>query len=288
VPKVEARARARKQLGRIGVLTPHFTADSFVDRLRGIASVLDGLPYELVVYDITTRAQRDRHLATMALTNQVDGLIVIGLPFDDDVAARFMASGMAIVQLMTKTQPFSHRVSSIVVDDGQAGRMAAEHLLSRGHRTVGFVGGMAPPDTANTFGLANLDGFRQALALAGIPLPDAYVSLAPFSLENAREQAHRLLDLPDRPTAIYAASDTQAIGVLSAARQRGLSVPSDLAVIGFDDIEIAEFIGLSTIGQPLKESGRRAVEFLLDQMADPTRAIERVDLPLTLHSRLTT
>jgi LacI family transcriptional regulator len=121
-----------------------------------------------------------------------------------------------------------------------------------------------------------------------VPLPDSYVNLAPFGLENAREQAHRLLSLARPPTAIYAASDTQAMGVLSAARQRGLSVPGDLAVLGFDDIEIAEFVGLSTIGQPLKDSGRLAVELLLGQLTEPGRAAQHVDMPLTLHVRLTT
>lgn len=288
VPRAEARDRARKQVGRLGVLSPHFTADSFVDRLRGVATALVGLPYELVVYDVTTRAQRDRYLSNVTLTNQVDGLIVIGLPFDEEIAARLLRRGVEIVQIMTKAQPYSHHFTTILIDDGAAGRMAAEHLLSRGHRRLGFVGGSEPIDTAANFGSTNLDGFRQALALAGVPLPDAYVSLAPFGLEQARSQAHSLLGLEEPPTAIYAASDTQAIGVLSAARQRGLSVPGDLALLGFDDIEIAEFIGLSTIGQPLKESGRLAVEYLLQQLAEPGQPVQQIDMPLTLKERMTT
>ena len=288
VPKAEARARARKRLGRIGVLTPYFTADSFVDRLRGVGAALVGLPYELVVYDVTTTDQRDRYLSTLALTHQVDGLIVIGLPFDDTTADRLLSRKLPIVQIMTLAQSFSHRFSRIVIDDAAAGRIAAEHLLSRGHRRLGFVGGAVSPDDAANFGTSNLDGFRQSLASAGVPLPDAYVSLAPFGLEQARDQAHALLNLPSPPTAIYAASDTQAIGVLSAARQRGLSVPADLAVVGFDDIEMAEFVGLTTIGQPLKESGQLAVEMLLEQLAADEAPPKHIDMPLTLRERHTT
>jgi DNA-binding LacI/PurR family transcriptional regulator len=269
-------------------LSPHFTADSFVDRLRGVTASLDGLPYELVVYDVTTQTQRDRYLSSVTLTDQVDGLIVIGLPFEEEIASRLLRRGVQIVQIMTKSQPWSRHFSCIVIDDGAAGRMAAEYLLARGHRRVGFVGGTEPMDTAANFGSSNLDGFRQALALAGVPLPDAYVSLAPFGLEQARTQAHSLLGLAEPPTAIYAASDTQAIGVLSAARQRGLSVPGDIALLGFDDIEIAEFIGLSTIGQPLKESGRLAVKHLLRQLAEPGEPVQHIDMPLTLRERLTT
>lgn len=287
VPKFEARTRARKQIGRIGVLTPHFTADSFVDRLRGVSAALAGLPYELVVYDVATPAQRDGYLTSLALTQQVDGLIIIGLPFDKTMASRLLTHQMPVVQIGTLAQPFSDRFDRIVTDDEAAGRMAADHLLARGHRRVGFVGTGVEADVAPDFGTSNLDGFRQALALAGVPLPNAYVSLASFGLEQARQQAYRLLDLPSPPTAIYAASDTQAIGVISAARESGLSVPDDLAVIGFDDIEIAEFIGLTTIGQPLKEAGRSAVELLLRQPGEQELAVQQLEMPLTLKRRTT-
>jgi LacI family transcriptional regulator len=287
VPKFEARTRARKQIGRIGVLTPHFTADSFVDRLRGVGAGLAGLPYELVVYDVTTPAQRDGYLTSLALTHQVDGLIIIGLPFDETMASRLLTHRMPIVQIGTLAQPFSDRFDRIVTDDESAGRIAAAHLLARGHRRVGYVGTGVQPDVAPDFGTTNLDGFRQALALAGVPLPNTYVSLAPFGLEQARQQAYQLLALANPPTAIYAASDTQAIAVISAARERGLNVPQDLAVIGFDDIEIAEFIGLTTVGQPLKEAGRLAVELLLRQMLNQEHTQQQIEMPLTLKQRTT-
>lgn len=287
VPKFEARTRARKQIGRIGVLTPQFTADSFVDRLRGISAALAGLPYELVVYDVTTAAQRDGYLTVLALTRQVDGLVTIGLPFDETMASRLLKHQMAVVQIGTLAQPLSHQFDRIVTDDEKAGRMAADYLLARGHRRVGFVGAGVQVDVAPDFGTSNLDGFRQALALTGVPLPNAYVSLATFGLEQARQQAYRLLDLPSPPTAIYAASDTQAIGVISAARERGLKIPDDLAVIGFDDIEIAEFIGLTTVAQPLKEAGRRAVEMLLRQLGEQPPAAQQIEMPLTIKQRTT-
>ena len=106
-------------------------------------------------------------------------------------------------------------------------------------------------------------------------------------MEQAHQQAHRLLDLAEPPTAIFAPSDTQAMGVLKAARERGLSVPRDLAVIGFDDVEMADYIGLTTIRQQLEESGRVAVELLLARLADRSRPVQHVKLPLTLVERET-
>jgi DNA-binding LacI/PurR family transcriptional regulator len=132
-----------------------------------------------------------------------------------------------------------------------------------------------------------LAGYRRALQKAGVGLPEAYIALAPHGMEQAYLQTHRLLDLPEPPTAVFAPSDTQAMGVLKAARERGVMVPSQLAVLGFDDVEFADYIGLTTIRQPLKESGRIAVDLLLARMADPSRPVQRVTLPLTLVQRAT-
>jgi LacI family transcriptional regulator len=287
VPKFDALARARKHIGRIGVLTPFFTADSFVDRLRGVVAALAGLPYEPVIYDVASAAQRDGYLTKLALTHRVDGLIVIGLPFDDATVRRLLKHQLATVQIVPLSQPISRTITSIVHDDAAGGRMAAEYLLTRGHRRLGFIGDADVPDFTGVAGDQKLDSFRQTLALAGVALPDAYVGLAPFGMEHARQQAHRLLDLPNPPTAIFAGSDTQAIGVISAARERGLSVPDDLAIMGFDDIEIAEFIGLTTIRQQLKESGRLAVELVVAQLTEDAHPPQQVNLPFTLIQRRT-
>jgi DNA-binding LacI/PurR family transcriptional regulator len=144
------------------------------------------------------------------------------------------------------------------------------------------------PEYVGTTQDQKLDSFRQTLALAGVTLPDAYVRLGPFGMEVARQQALHLLDLPTPPTAIFAESDTQAIGVMSATRERGLKVPEDVAVMGFDDIEVAEYIGLTTIRQQLKESGRLATALLLAQLSKSENPALSVPLPFTLCKRSTT
>jgi LacI family transcriptional regulator/LacI family repressor for deo operon, udp, cdd, tsx, nupC, and nupG len=126
-----------------------------------------------------------------------------------------------------------------------------------------------------------------ALRRAGVRRNDALELRAPHGRDHARASAEALLDLPDRPTAIFAASDVQAMGVLEAARAKGLRVPDDLAVIGFDDIEMAEVLGLTTVRQPLRETGARGVELLLsaiDGDAEPTEELA----PLTVVARRTT
>jgi DNA-binding LacI/PurR family transcriptional regulator len=130
-------------------------------------------------------------------------------------------------------------------------------------------------------------GFRQKLHELGIPLPDDYVRLATYSLEQARQVAAELLNLSVPPTAIFAATDLQAMGVIMVARQMGLNIPADLAVMGFDNLDMAELMELTTIQQPLDESGRVAVRLLLERITSPTHSLQHVQLPLTIIERKT-
>jgi DNA-binding LacI/PurR family transcriptional regulator len=283
VPKAEAAARARKDHGRIGVLAPFFTLPSFVERLRGVANALDDSPYELAIYNVDSSARRDGYLASLPVTRRLDGLIIMALPFDQAAALRLANHQLETVLIEFAQDPFS----SIRIDDRAGGQMAAEYLLQKGHRRCAFVGDTDLPDYAIHTSDWRLDGYREALAAAGVVLSDEYVALAPHSRENARLSAHRLFDLPEPPTAIFAASDNQALGVLKAARERRLSVPKELAVIGFDDVDIADHVGLTTIRQPLEESGRVAVDLLLARLVDPSRPPQHISLPLTLVRRET-
>ena len=147
------------------------------------------------------------------------------------------------------------RVPHVVIDDVRGGELAAEHLISRGHRRIGFVGDLPPSPFGFTSSEHRREGFRRALRRAGIE-PDGEIERrGSHGREEARVLAEGLLRCGDRPTAVFAASDTQALGVLEAAQSVGLEVPGDVAVIGFDDTEIAGAIGL-THGAPA--AARRA------------------------------
>jgi DNA-binding LacI/PurR family transcriptional regulator len=283
IPKAEAAALARKAGSRIGVLAPFFTLPSFVERLRGVANALSSSACELVIYNVDSSARRDDYLASLPVTRRLDGLIIMALPFDAAAAGRLVDHHMATVLIEFSQEPFS----SIRIDDRAGGELAAEYLLEQGHRRCAFVGDCELPDYAIHTSDLRLEGFRRALHSGGVDLPEEYVALAPHSPENARLSAHHLLDLPEPPTAIFVASDHQAVGVLKAARERGLAVPRELAVIGFDDLDIANYIGLTTIRQPLEESGRVAVQLMLARLTDPARPAQRVRFPLMVVPRET-
>jgi len=283
VPKAEARARAMQGTGRIGVISPFFTAPSFVQRLRGIAEALSAKKFELVIYTVDSADRLKSFLSSVPLTGNLDGLIILSLPVDDNDARRLVDHGLPTVLV-----EFPHpSLSSVEIDDVMGGRMAAQYLLKKGHRRIAFLGDTDLPEYSIHPVSLRLVGFRQALQEAGIELPDSFVRLAPYSQEQTRKIAAELLNLPKPPTAIFVATDFQALGVLKAARQLKIQVPEQLAVVGFDDLDLAEYADLTTIHQHLDESGRLAVEILLAQIESPSRPTRHVKLPLTLIERQT-
>lgn len=286
IPKLEAVSRARKVLGRIGVLTPSFV-DAIVDRMRGITEALTDLPYDTAIFNANTPYLVEGYLTSLAFNNVVDGLIIIGIDFDQSFAQRLVANHLPVVFLGDTGSVIHEGFSALLLDHGEGGAMAARYLLEQGHRRFAFVGDAYPQIVSHSIGDTKLDRFRQTLAESGIALPDSYVCLTTLDMEQTKQQVSRLFDLPKLPTAIFAGSDTQAIAVMSAARERGLRVPDDIAVMGFDDIEIAQFVGLTTIHQALKDSGRLAVKTLLAQIENNERELVRREFPVTLVKRAT-
>jgi DNA-binding LacI/PurR family transcriptional regulator len=283
VPKAEARARAMQRTGRIGVITPFFTAPSFIQRLRGIAATLSPKNYELVIYTVDSSNHLQGYLSSLPLTGNLDGLIILSLPVGDIEVRRLIDHGLPTV-LIEYPHP---KLNCVEIDDVEGGYMATTYLLGKGHRRVAFLGDTDLPEYSNHPVSLRLSGFRRALKKARIKLPETFVRLAPYSQEQTRKVAKELLNLPEPPTAIFVATDFQALGVLKAARQLNIEVPEQLAVIGFDDLDMAEYADLTTISQHLDESGRLAVELLLAQIESPSRPPRHVKLPLTLIERQT-
>jgi len=285
VPKAEARARAMQGTGRIGVLTPFFTAPSFVQRLRGVASSLSKANYELVIYPVDSLDHLQGHLSSIPLMKNVDGLIIMSLAIDDTEAKRLSANGMETVLI-----EYKHKgMNSILIDDQQGGNLAAEYLIQKGHKSFAFLGDIEPPEKFSIHPVrSRLVGFKQTLQDAGMTLSKAYIRSSPYTQLESRQSAYDLLQLPKPPTAIFAASDFQALAVMKVARQLKMKIPDDIAVVGFDDIDVAENVDLTTISQHLDESGRLAAEILLSRINEGGRPLQHINLPLNLIERATT
>jgi LacI family transcriptional regulator/LacI family repressor for deo operon, udp, cdd, tsx, nupC, and nupG len=274
-------------LGRsqaVGVVAPFFTSPSVIERLRGAVEHLAERGYDVVLFPVQTSEERDDAFRDFALHDRVDGLLLFSVPLSDEDVAALERHELRAVLIDACHPALAH----VVVDDVRGGEIAAEHLLAKGHRRIGFIGG-APADVFGSVSSERrLKGLRRTLTRAGIQRRHVTAQRGGYGREDASALATKLLSRRDPPTAVFAASDLQAIGVLEAASRLGLRVPDDLAVIGFDDIEMAAMMGLTTVRQPLFESGAKGTDLLLAAIEGGDRRALRDVQPLTLVERRST
>ena len=283
-PKAEASARARKDFKRIGVLTPFLTAPSFVQRIRSIAGALAVTDYELITYSVESEEQLSGYLSMLPVSNRIDGLIILALPVKEDEIQLIKDYNLPVVMV-----EISHpNVSSIEIDNFTGGKLAAGYLLSKGYETLGFIGEGGQPAYSLHATEKRFEGYKKTLAENDLYLSDSNVSFHQYGMDYSVESVKKILAGPDKPDAIFAASDLQAVGVIKAAREMDLKVPEDIAVIGFDDIDLADYMGITTISQSLDQSGKTAVELLVEQMKDPSAAVKHIGFQLNVIERYST
>jgi LacI family transcriptional regulator len=258
-PRASARALATGSTGTLGMVIPFFTHPSAVERVRGVLDAMATTAHEIILCDVSSPAQRDEYLGRRAPLDRTDGLLVVSLSPRDDEADAFVRAGVPVV-LVDAHHP---RLRRVVTDDVLGGALATRHLLELGHERIAFVGDTSDPGFGFVTSARRHAGYRDALRAAGLSVPRALHREAPHGRAVAHRLTRELLSLRRPPTAIFAASDTQALGVLEAAGFEGFRVPQDLSVVGFDDLEVSPYVGLTTVSQPLRESGRRGVERLL-------------------------
>jgi len=283
-PNPIARRLSTGKTLTIGVVVPFFTLPDFVKRLQGVQQALAESEYDLVLFNVETVAQRDRYLNDLPRQTRVDGLLVIGLPLNSIQSDQFHQAGIPIVSIDVAS-PGVHLVS---VDHVQGSKMAVRHLLELGHRKIAFVSDVLNDPYGFVATKQKYQGYCETLEEAQLPIPPEYHQHGEHGREAARKMGAALFSLPDPPTAIFAASDTQAIGVMEAAREVGIKVPEQLSVIGYNDIRDAEYMNLTTIHQPLYESGLTGAQILLQAIENPSEEFEKVILPISLVVRKTT
>jgi DNA-binding LacI/PurR family transcriptional regulator len=284
-PSHAAATLVRGSPRTVALIVAHMTRPSTVVRVASALAVLEEQGYDAIVYNVDSPAERDRHLEALLPTHRADGVLAICLPLSRGQLGQCARAGVAVVSV----DAASPGVPQTTVDDVDGGRLATGHLIALGHRRIGFVGDMPghkPPAGLGFTSSANRQrGYQQALAAAGIGAEDDLIRLGPHDAAVAADHAAQLLKSPDPPSAIFAASDTQAIGVLAAADRLGVAVPGELSVVGFDDIDSATFLDLSTVRQPLARSGaegaRRLCAVLRGERVRPLRQ----ELPIELMAR---
>jgi LacI family transcriptional regulator len=271
-----ARGLSAGRTGLVGILVPLVYPAYFSAIVAGAAQALSERDLQIVLSP--TGAEHDREVSVLdRLHALTDGALIILPEESSEELERLLDGGYRFV-VLDPLMPLNDRIPAVSAAHTSGADQAIRHLLELGHRRIAHITG--PRDWVATEDRRR--GYRAALASAGI-LPDPALEIeAEPEIRPGREAALRLLELSERPTAIFAFNDNIAIGAIQAARARGLRVPEDISIVGFDDVEHATIVTpmLTTVRQPLAEMGRTAVSLL-------NRLLERQHFE-TLHIELAT
>jgi DNA-binding LacI/PurR family transcriptional regulator len=285
VPKATAMAHARKAVGRVGVLAPFSSYESYGRRLRGILQEAQGDTTEIVLYDQESAASATSPLlSALPVARRLDGLLIMGLPLDDRLAERLLEQGLPTVLVDSDRPEFD----SITIDDHAAGYLVGKHLIDRGHRTFAYLSEAQRSDAYLSQGQLRRSGLRRAATEAGIDPDQVRHVRTSNDIAGGRAAIQELLAEHRMPDAIFAHQDVLAAGVLLECKRQGIRVPDDLAVVGFDDGELAESLDFTTVRQPLEESGRLGFRHFREAINGRRGSARHVTLGVKLVVRTTT
>jgi LacI family transcriptional regulator, xylobiose transport system transcriptional regulator len=247
--------------------------------IRGAENVAREEGLTLVLSESAGRAERGMSWVDGVLTRDPAGVILIMSDLTAGQRAALDSRDVPFAVMDPAGNP-ADDVPSIGTTNWQGGHSATRHLLDLGHRRIGVIGGPAGVLCSR----ARIDGHRAALEAAGVPCDPALIRNGMFQHEAGHRVGRQLLRLPDRPTAVFAGNDVQAMGVYEAARELGLRIPEDLSVVGFDDLPISAWMGppLTTVRQPLVDMAETAARLVLQRGRGDRSGPHRVELATRL------
>lgn len=257
----------------VGVIIPSVDRWFFAELLEGVQEALLAFEHDLTLYSAREGStMRDRLFAEILTRRRFDGTIAVGLPPDTDEMDRLLRIGRPLVTVGS----YDEHASAVSIDDQAAARIATEHLIDLGHEDIAFIGGSTHSPTPSYSEVHRLAGYHAAMDAAGLSSRHPHASTDSTMPGGYAAAADLLGDRRERPTAIVGVCDEVAIGAIIAARRLGISVPSELSVVGIDDHAHAQMFALTTIHQHPREQGREAVRLLRGQMEHPGAPIEHV------------
>ena len=280
--RVARRLRAKDGPGQmIGLLVPDIQNPFYVEVIRGVEDRAYANGSGVLLCNFGQSEKKQHFFLDVMRDELVDGLILAPARTDDQRVIETARSGMPMVCVDRGLAGVD--VDMVVVDNVEGAFTAVDHLIKLGHRRISHVAGLPHIPTTND----RLHGYQQALAAAGIEFDQTLVRFGNSKHESGRDLTAELLNLPEPPTAIFTGNNLITLGALETIHQRGLRIPEDVAVVGFDDMYWATSLNppLTAVSQPGYEIGRRAADLLIQRVAEPRRPHAKVVLQTTLMVR---
>ncbi|MGN7149965.1 LacI family DNA-binding transcriptional regulator [Arthrobacter sp. SAFR-179] len=268
-------AKRRQKAGLVDLVFPGLGSEWALEIIEGVERVAQDAGYGTVVSSLNLDGSRIRPWLANLAERKSDGLLMAVYQLDAKQIQRVKSLGIPVVLIDPVGQP-GPDLMTVGAANWEGGYSATDHLLQLGHKRIAMIGGREDLQCSS----AREDGYISALRRAGIALDPALMVPGDFSIEAGEAATRKLLELRDRPTAIFTGNDDQALGAYRAARSAGLRIPEDLSVIGFDDIPAAEWIepGLTTIRQPVVQMAETAMRALLRHLDGDEELPQRIEL----------
>ena len=273
-----------QRTNRVGVIAPYLSRWFFAEAINGIEQSLREAGMDLLLYNFSQVDARQRIFQHRQLRGKVDALIVISMPPTDEEFTSLLSLGIPIT-----TIGFVHEgCTSVAIDDVAGGKVATKHLTDLGHREIAVLSGQR--ETAYNFDVSDnrTKGYIEVLNEVGVEWNPDYEIRGDFNIYTAEIAMEAFLQKKKLPTALFCHSDEMAFGALKAIRKKGLRVPEDMSVIGFDDHLIAQYVGLTTVSQAPQFEGQVAAAAAISEIAHPVSEHKNILVPLSLVVRDTT
>jgi len=279
-PNALARSLRRQKTHSIGMIVPDNANPFFAEIARAIEDIGFARSYSIILCNSDGNLEKQAAYVDLLIERRVAGILFVAAGVSTEVVADLQRRRMPLV-VIDRAVPGA-AVDMVQTNHYQGGQLATQHLIELGHRRIACIA--AGSDLSPS--AERMTGYRDTLAAHGLAYDPDLVAPGDFQFASGYRAAQQLLDLPQPPTAVFACNDLMAVGCISAATARGLRVPQDLAVVGFDDVKLASFTNppLTTVAQPKREIGRLAMEMLLARMRDPDAPprSERLDTRLVV------
>jgi len=284
-PNAVARGLASKKTTTVGVIIPDISSIFYSELARGIEDIATMYKYNIILSNSDQNTDKELHLLNTMLGKQVDGIVFMGGNITDVLVEEFKRSPVPIVLAASVEE--QAQTPSVNINYEQAIYDSVQLLVEKGHKRIAFVSGpMSEPINS----MRKLAGYKRALEEAGIAFDDALVAEGDYSYDSGIESLAHLLEQSDKPTAVIAATDEMALGVIHGAQDRGVSIPDDLEVIGFDNTRLSLMVRpqLTTVVQPTYDIGAVAMRLLTKLMNKEQVDDQIVELPHRIEERQST
>ena len=282
-PNGLARSLRRGRSHTLGLVLPDSANPYFAEIGRELETRAFEAGFSVVLCNSENDREKERLYVNVLVRNQVDGILLVSTGDRTDYFQSLLREKLPVVML--DREAARPGLDCVIADNFKGGWTATRHLVALGHRRIGCVGG--PPRVSSS--TQRLAGYRKALQEAGLPVDEELIRQGDFHPESGWAAARKLLTLPRPPTAVFACNDLMAMGVLRAANELGRSVPRELAVVGYDDIELSRYTipPLTTVAQPKREMAREALRLMTRRLGAGALEPQQRHLPVTLVIRQT-